>query len=1031
MMSKRMLQVLCMLLALFVFYTLFGFFIAPRIVRNYAVTLVKQEYGRSLAMGEVRVHPFKMYVDIHDVALPDADKSLLCGFDRLFVDFEVWSSIWQRAYVFREITLEHPKLHAVIRPDGALNLADLIPKASAKEQAPSEKRADEKPPRLWVQGFEVANAHLELLDRARKRPFSHVLSPLSFVLRDFRTTADGGGFTLAATGTGGEQLRWKGKVAVAPELSSSGSISLRNVQLSALAAYLADDVPFVTERGTLRMTSSYRMRIGKRLEAQVTLPELALEGVAIHARGDRATRVHIPRLLVSGTKVDVAEQSAHVGRVALSELTTTIGIEPDGTVNLNRLISREHIKRGISRAHAQGSDIPQPAPSEPAKEQGEKLARAGAEARQNTQVTRVSGRSEWQVRLDALALEKAQVEVEDRAVAPGTKVRIAPLDVTVRDLTRELDEAVPVALSATLDEDTTLKVEGKVAVDPVRAELDLDLKNARLATAQPYVAQHANLMIQDGALDATATVHLGPDEAGESQLTFRGDATLNNLRTIDDLLRQHFINTRRLELKHIEYTSSPPALAVERVNLRGGYARMVLSRDQVFNVSEVFGASEQTKAKAGSRAEPPEAEPTDERITRPSERTNTQTTSVKIGTLRVEDTRVDFADYFVKPNFSARLHSLRGTLVGLSTDPKANATVSLKGKMGENASVFVKGKLQPLAYDKRTDMHLITENVELAVFNPYSGRFAGYNIDRGELSSDIHYVLQDRKLTADHKIRIDQLKWGEKTETKGEAPLPVKLATVLLRDRHGVIELDLPVTGSLDDPKFRLGPIIWQVFKNIIVKAVTVPFAMLGKVFKGAEEAKYVSFEPGEAVLDKRAEHGLSALTEAMVDRRELKLDVPVGTVPELDRDAIRERKWSMRVNATMHGALRKRELEKVRGFDELDDDQKLTVLSSLYKELTGKEPKLPEAPGAESGASRREARAAKRAFEVSYLERATHEQIKVDDTELDHLGQQRGEAIERALLSTGKVDHTRVLLSEKGKVTKDQGKVRYELAFE
>ena len=41
--------------------------------------------------------------------------------------------------------------------------------------------------------------------------------------------------------------------------------------------------------------------------------------------------------------------------------------------------------------------------------------------------------------------------------------------------------------------------------------------------------------------------------------------------------------------------------------------------------------------------------------------------------------------------------------------------------------------------------------------------------------------------------------------------LPVKLAVALLRDRNGVIDLNVPVNGTLDDPHFKVWPIIWKV----------------------------------------------------------------------------------------------------------------------------------------------------------------------------------------------------------------------------
>ena len=95
--------------------------------------------------------------------------------------------------------------------------------------------------------------------------------------------------------------------------------------------------------------------------------------------------------------------------------------------------------------------------------------------------------------------------------------------------------------------------------------------------------------------------------------------------------------------------------------------------------------------------------------------------------------------------------------------------------------------------------------MELSIFNPYSGKFAGYNITKGKLTTELHYKVDGRKLDAQHHIIIDQLEFGDKTESKDAVSLPIKLAVALLKDRNGVIDLNLPVTGSLDDPKFRSG----------------------------------------------------------------------------------------------------------------------------------------------------------------------------------------------------------------------------------
>src|SRR6201996_5844685 len=154
--------------------------------------------------------------------------------------------------------------------------------------------------------------------------------------------------------------------------------------------------------------------------------------------------------------------------------------------------------------------------------------------------------------------------------------------------------------------------------------------------------------------------------------------------------------------------------------------------------------------------------------------------------------------------------------------------------------------------------------IELSGVTPYSGHFAGYKIEKGKLTVDLKYHIEDRKLTASHHIVVDQLQLGEKVDSPDAVSLPLKLAVSLLKDANGVIDLDLPVTGSLDDPQFRVGPIIWKVFVNLLEKAVTAPFKLLGSLFGGGEEMNVVEFAPGSAALDAPAQTRLASGVKAL-----------------------------------------------------------------------------------------------------------------------------------------------------------------------
>jgi hypothetical protein len=106
----------------------------------------------------------------------------------------------------------------------------------------------------------------------------------------------------------------------------------------------------------------------------------------------------------------------------------------------------------------------------------------------------------------------------------------------------------------------------------------------------------------------------------------------------------------------------------------------------------------------------------------------------------------------------------------------------------------------------------------------------------------------------------------------------------LLKDRNGLIHLDVPVQGRIDDPKFRVGPIIWQVIVNIMIKAATSPFALLGAAFGGGDELSFVEFAPAEAVLAESEAKKLDTLAKALYERPAVNLEIRGSVDPAKDR---------------------------------------------------------------------------------------------------------------------------------------------------
>lgn len=572
----------------------------------------------------------------------------------------------------------------------------------------------------------------------------------------------------------------------------------------------------------------------------------------------------------------------------------------------------------------------------------------------------------WRYRIGRVALTDAQVHFQDRSRPDGPTLALAPLSLTVGDLGNDSD-APPFKLTLDGAVNGQGRLQASVAGSATPGELSADIKaeQIELTPLGVYLKSIAKVELADGDLDLAG--HLDYRPGGTPQLQFTGEAAINRLavnRQDDDL---ELLKWRSLTLKGLSASYLPPGpLHIAEIVADQPYARIVIEADKTLNWAKLAVGDDKP-------SKPGPAFP------------------IAIDALRIRDGQSDFADRTLRPEFAATIHRLEGDIKGLSSSPDARAALLLEGQVDQYAPVRVQGLLNPFRAGAYTDIEMHFHNVDLTRLSPYSGKFAGYRIDKGKLTLDLRYRLENRKLEAENQVVMDHLTLGERVESKTATSLPIGLAIALLRDTDGKIDIHLPISGNLDDPKFSLRDLYAQAITGLITKLVSSPFTVLGNLLEGdPEEYGRVAFFPGKALLSVQQKEKLLKLAGALQQRSGLTLEIRGVADPERDRSSLAEVHLQNRIRHQWRDELR------AKGEVLTPERKREPIPEADYKRLL-----LAQYGKLGLGVTQ----------DTELARQALLAKLAVSDTDLRLLAQRRAERIREFLVKDGGIGEQRVYL--------------------
>ncbi|MGH8497895.1 MAG: DUF748 domain-containing protein, partial [Methylococcales bacterium] len=885
---------------LILLYTVSGFWIAPKLIKHKLPEILAQELGRSASIQEISINPFLLTVELKGFEIQrKKGNGRFVGFDDFFVDFEL-ASVFKQAAVFDEIRLIGLFVAIDKFKDGSFNFDDLLVSSDDKQTKPED---DSPLFPVSIAKLEIREGKVFFEDQSRKSTFQSQISPINLSISDFQTYLDSGSqYQFKANFDSGGVLDWRGDINVT-SLRSNGRIKLSEFQAKLLWRYIQDMVNFEIIDGAFNLDAQYSVRhTGDALQIEVTEGKYRLENLKIARKGSPEPLMDIPRLTLDGIAFDLLERKLSITSFSSEKAKLHTWVQPDKEMNFVDLFTP------VPDDRAAASSTPPPASPD---------------------------NSKWLITIRKIALNDCGFLFEDRSLATPASLNFNPLDIALENFSSDRTGILPLSIKATINNTGHLSVAGGLGLNPVSTVVKLDVK-LNLTDFQPYIDPVTKFEFVQGDAIVKGDVDFKLDEHSKPWLKFNGMASIDDFIGHDKLQKEKLLDWKALSFEEVDFNLDPMKVAIKEAIADQPYLRFIINADGTTNLSKVFDGNRTAGTKHG-------------KSTQAEDKSNKYSPEalVQIDTVTIKNASANFADDSLKPKFATGMESLNGVIRGFSTDKKSRATIDLKGKADRTAPVHIKGRIQFFDPRNYTDISLGFKNLSLGNLTPYSGKFAGYKIEKGKMSVDLKYKIEQKKLVAENNVVIKQLTLGDEVDSPDAVSLPLSLAIALLQDSDGVIHIDLPLRGSLDDPEFSIWGVLGDVLLNLITKVVTSPFAALGSLINSDEELDKVGFAPGIAEIEEKQKENLDRVAQALAQRPALNVEVEgVAT------DADAERQFRNNMLTAKKSALAKRKTPETKqpnnpqGQPVLTDEEfRRHLLQAYYMQITVTKNVSPNAP--------------------------------------------------------------------------------------
>ena len=462
----------------------------------------------------------------------------------------------------------------------------------------------------------------------------------------------------------------------------------------------------------------------------------------------------------------------------------------------------------------------------------------------------------WIINLNDITLKGGEVDYRD--VAIGSQFDMGNLQLEIPHIYFS-GEDTDVGINLDFAEGGRLGLQVAYGMENGKYDLDIDLEDFSLAPVFPYLKESMNVSSFDGKLTSKISVKGSTEHI--MNIVASGDVEINDI-VLKDMDENDVITANKIKVGIDKIDTEKNLFAFNEILIDGIKTEYIIYDTLHDNIDELFieDSADEEEDNAESSGD-----------------MNLTIKKFTLDNSNIVYTDNSLLEKFVLPITNINVNANNLNLVS-QFDAKLKAQV---GDKGELKGSFV-GSLSNFSNMK---LNISLKNIKLKDMSPYCVHYTAYPITDGILSLSSISTITNNYLNSSNELNILNCTVEKKRkDVKAEySNIPLKAGLYILSDRNKKISIDLPVTGNIDDPTFKIGKLIWKTFCNLMVKIATSPFDAFKKN-GGEDNFRDMYMDITDRTLTVENYQQLNKLSEEFLDIIADKPDIKLEITQSLDK---------------------------------------------------------------------------------------------------------------------------------------------------